>query len=49
MTRITLIITALAGVAGSAIAGYLLAHRGTSGIDSPAASAPATTGLAARG
>ena len=41
MTRITLIITTLAGVAGGAIAGYLLAHRGPSGIESPPASAPA--------
>ncbi len=43
MTRITLIIAFLAGVAGGAVAGYLLAHRGTSGIESPPASAPATT------
>jgi len=41
MTRITLIITALAGVAGGATAGYLFAHRGTSGIESSPASAPA--------
>ena len=41
MTRITLIITALAGVAGGATAGYLFAHRGTSGIESSPASGPA--------
>ena len=41
MTRITLIITTLAGVAGGATAGYLFAHRGTSGIEPPPASAPA--------
>ena len=40
MTRITLIIAALTGVAGGATAGYLLAHRGTSGIEPPPASAP---------
>jgi Cu(I)/Ag(I) efflux system membrane fusion protein len=44
MTRITLIITALACIAGGAIAGYLFAHRGTSGIESPPASAPAAAG-----
>ena len=48
MTRITLIIAVLAGVAGGAIAGYLLAHRGTSGIESPPASAPAAADSALR-
>jgi membrane fusion protein, copper/silver efflux system len=43
MTRITLIITALACIAGGAIAGYLFAHRGTSRIESPVG-APAAAG-----
>ena len=49
MTRITWIITALACVAGGAAAGYLFAHRGTSGIESPPASAPAVADSAGAG